>query len=196
MFSKVYLSSAILVDVLGQAGGCADAVTARIRSAWKAFHELLPILTNRGISLPNRGNVLVTCVRSVLLYGCEIWPLAVDDLARIKRSDHAMIRWVCVVRLDQPHSTDNLRERLHLMDIEDLLRWNRLRLAGHRHRQDDSSWTKKIMSLDIDGPTPCGRPRLRWSDVINKDLKKRGINIELACNTPKWRHAIRPQMTH
>ena len=34
-----------LGDVLGQAGGCADYVTARIRSAWKAFRELLPIIT-------------------------------------------------------------------------------------------------------------------------------------------------------
>ena len=33
-----------LVDAIRQAGGCSDAVTARIGSAWKAFHELLPIL--------------------------------------------------------------------------------------------------------------------------------------------------------
>lgn len=33
-------------DVVGQAGGCVDVVTARIRSAWKAFHELLPLITN------------------------------------------------------------------------------------------------------------------------------------------------------
>ena len=39
-----------LGDVCGESGGCADAATSRIRSAWKAFHELLPILTNRGIT--------------------------------------------------------------------------------------------------------------------------------------------------
>ena len=60
-----------LGDVIGQAGGCTDAVTARIGSAWKAFHELLPILTNRGISLANRGKVFKACVRTVLLYGSE-----------------------------------------------------------------------------------------------------------------------------
>ena len=32
-----------LGDTVGQTGGCADAVTARIRSAWKAFHTLLPL---------------------------------------------------------------------------------------------------------------------------------------------------------
>ena len=52
----------------------AYSVTARIGSAWKAFHELLPILTNKGISLVNRGKVFKACVRSVLLYGSETWP--------------------------------------------------------------------------------------------------------------------------
>jgi len=46
-----------LGDVLGQAGGCADVVTARIRSAWKAFHKLLPILSNCAVLYVNRGNV-------------------------------------------------------------------------------------------------------------------------------------------
>ena len=55
-------------DVTGQASGCTDAVTVLIGSAWKAFHELLPILTNKCISLINRGKVFKTCVRSVILY--------------------------------------------------------------------------------------------------------------------------------
>ena len=38
-----------LSDVIGQGRGCIDAVTAHIRSAWKAFYELLPILANSGI---------------------------------------------------------------------------------------------------------------------------------------------------
>ena len=62
-----------LGDVIGQAGGCLDAVIAHIRSAWKPFNELLPILTNRDISLLNRGKVLKAYARSVLLYGGETW---------------------------------------------------------------------------------------------------------------------------
>ena len=54
-----------LGDTVGQAGGCADAVTARIRSAWKAFHELLPLITNHRIYLGKRGNLFVTIARSV-----------------------------------------------------------------------------------------------------------------------------------
>ena len=56
---------------MGQAGGCTDVVTACFGSAWKAFHELLTIITNKGISFAKHGEVFMACVRSVLLYGSE-----------------------------------------------------------------------------------------------------------------------------
>ena len=46
-----------LGDTVGQSGGCADAINARIVSSWKAFRALLPVLTNRGINLKTRGYV-------------------------------------------------------------------------------------------------------------------------------------------
>ena len=43
-----------LGDVIGESGGCKDATSARITATWKGFRQLLPIITNRGISLRNR----------------------------------------------------------------------------------------------------------------------------------------------
>ena len=90
-----------LGDMCGERGGCTDAVTARIRAAWKAFHHHLPILTNRGISYARRGNMFSSCVRGVLFHGSESWPMSKEDLLRLQRSDHAMIRWTYRVRLEQ-----------------------------------------------------------------------------------------------
>ena len=70
-----------LGEFIGQAGGCTDTVTACVGSAWKAFHELLPILTNKGISLVNLGKVFKACIRSAVLYGSETWPLPTEDLS-------------------------------------------------------------------------------------------------------------------
>ena len=58
-------------DVIGESCGCVDATCARITAAWKSFRQLLPIITNRGISLRNRGNIFSSCIRKSLLYGCE-----------------------------------------------------------------------------------------------------------------------------
>ena len=51
------------------------------------------------------------------------------------------------------------------------------------------------MSFVVDGPNPRGRPRLRWSDVVQKDMKIKDINITLADDREKWRNAIKPQTT-
>ena len=56
-----------LGDFFGQRGGCFDATTARIRSAWRKFKDRLPILTCCGLFLKSRGHAYNACVRSVLL---------------------------------------------------------------------------------------------------------------------------------
>ena len=184
-----------LGDMLAQAGGCVDAVTARIRSAWKAFHDHLPIITNRGIASNLRGDVFAGCVRRVLLYGSETWPLSSDDVRRLERCDHSMIRWICGVKMEQRHAMADLRWRLKLPCMKDLLSWNRLRLFGHRCRQDESLWTKKIISFDVDGPAPWGRPRLRWIDVVESDLRRHGLSRDSALDRNNWRNAIKPRLT-
>ena len=49
------------------------AVRNRARCAWGKFHELVPILTRRGVSLKLKGKFYRACVQSVLLYGSETW---------------------------------------------------------------------------------------------------------------------------
>ena len=40
-----------LGDSIDQSGSYFEAITDRVRAAWKNFHSLLPVLTNSGISL-------------------------------------------------------------------------------------------------------------------------------------------------
>ena len=105
-----------------------------------------------------------------------------------------MIRWICGVKLEQRLKMADLRWRLKLLSMDEVLRWNRLRLFGHRLRQDDCFWTKKIMNYDIGGPAPRGRPRLRWMDVIKMDMKKHGLTERMAADRNEWRSTIKPQL--
>ena len=40
------------------------------------------------------------CARSVLLYGSKTWPMSKGDLSSIKTSGHAVIQWICGVKLE------------------------------------------------------------------------------------------------
>ena len=81
-----------LDDMLAAGGGCRDATTARIRSAWWKFVELLPLLTSGSLSLSTRGYFYGTYVRINTLYGCECWAPTVSDNLRMQRNEWIMIR--------------------------------------------------------------------------------------------------------
>ena len=92
------------------AGGGAEASTiARVRSGWKSFRVLLPLLASRIISLETKGHLYVASLRSFMAYGSETWPLKVEDITRISRVDKMMIRWMCNVSLKDVRSSDELR---------------------------------------------------------------------------------------
>ena len=74
---------------------------ARITAAWEGFQQLFQIITNRGISLRNRGDILSSCIRKSLLHGCKTWPASSETIRRLTSADNGMIRWICGVRLEQ-----------------------------------------------------------------------------------------------
>ena len=179
-----------LGDMIGDNGGCFDATTARIKSAWKKFRELLPILTNRGISLKTRGSIFSSAVRRILLHASETWAVTVEDCNRLLRTDNAMIRWICSTRLIQKISTSQLRERLGILSLEDLLMQSRLRWFGHIRRMDDQCWPKKVLNHTVEGKYKR-RPKKRWMDNIKADMKSINIDENLTADRAAWRSAIK-----
>ena len=56
--------------------GDADAaVEARIRIGLNKFRQLVPLLTNKDVSLIMRGRLYSSCVRSSMLHVYETWPV-------------------------------------------------------------------------------------------------------------------------
>ena len=53
---EVVASFCYLGDMLSAGGGCEIAVTTRVKTAWKKFRELLPVLTSRHLSCKTRGH--------------------------------------------------------------------------------------------------------------------------------------------
>ena len=92
-----YLGEMLSVD------GDADAgVEARIRVGWNKFRQLVPLLTNRDISLIRRGRLYSSCVRSSMLHGSETWPVRKENEVALQRAEMRMVRsfrWMCNVKI-------------------------------------------------------------------------------------------------
>ena len=59
---EVVASFCYLGDMLSAGGGCEIAVTTCVKTAWKKFRELLPVLTSRHLSYKTRGHIYSSCV--------------------------------------------------------------------------------------------------------------------------------------
>ena len=68
-----------LGDMLNVDRDADAAVEARIQIGWNKFRQLVPLLTNRNISLIRTGRLYSSCVRSSMLHGSETWPVRKEN---------------------------------------------------------------------------------------------------------------------
>jgi len=167
-----------LGDMLSVDGDADAAVEARIRIGWNKFRQLVPLLTNRDISLIRRGRLYSSCVRSSMLHGSETWPARKENEVALQRAEMRMVRWMCNVKIKDRVPSKELRERLGIDDIILIVLQNRLRWYGHVLRKEDTDWVKKCMEYKVEGSRSRGRPNRTWREVVQKDCQARNLNRE------------------
>ena len=123
---EVVASFCYLGDMLSASGGCEITVTTHVKTAWKKFRELLPVLTSRHLSYKTRGHVYSSCVQSALLHASETWPITTMTL---QHNDRAMIRQIHSIKPEDV-ATVRSNDLLAKLELEDLIK-RRLRWFGH-----------------------------------------------------------------
>jgi len=120
-----------LGDMLSVDGHDDSAVEARIRIGWNKFRQLVPLLTNKDVSLIMTERLNSSCVRSSMLHGSETWPVRKENAVALQRAEMRMVRWMCGIKPKDRFPSKELRERLGIDDITLVLQQNRLRWYGH-----------------------------------------------------------------
>ena len=82
-----------------------------------------------------------------MLHAAETWAIKVDTLNRLRRNDHAMIRWICNVRAKDEVSLDSLFTKLGIQDLDVVLRTSRMRWFGHVERS--TGWIAEVRKLNV-----------------------------------------------
>jgi len=174
-------------DMLSVDGDADAAVEATIRIGWNKFRQLVPLLTNRYISLIRRERLYSSCVRSSMLQGSETWPIRKENGVALQRAEMRMVRWMCNVKVKDRVPSKELKERLGKDDIILILQQNRLRSYGHVLRKEDTDWVKKCMEYKVEGSRPRGRPKRTWREVVQKDGQACNLNREDAMDRGRWK---------
>ena len=69
------------------AGGCELSTTTHVKTAWKKFKELLPVLSSCHLSFKTPGHLYSSCVWSAMLHASETWLLTKPNIQRLQRND-------------------------------------------------------------------------------------------------------------
>jgi len=97
-------------DMLGVDGDTDASVKNRIRIGWNKSRQLVPLLTNKDLSLKVRGRLYSGCVRSSMLHGSDTWPIRKENEVALQRSEMRMVIWMCGVKLQDRIPSKGLRD--------------------------------------------------------------------------------------
>ena len=168
---EVVASFCYLGDMLSAARGCELSTTTRVKTAWRKFKKLKPVLSSCHLSFKTRGRVYSSCVRSAMLHACETWPITKPCLQRLQRNDRAMIRQICNVK-PQNIATIRSTELLARLGIEDLI-LKEIRLSWYGLVQRSNGAVKTAFDIQVNGKrgprSPkrfCQFPRPDWCPPI------------------------------
>ncbi|VDO76135.1 unnamed protein product [Schistosoma margrebowiei] len=123
-----------LGSLISPCGLVCNEISARIQKARLAFANLRHLWRRRDIRLPTKGRVYCAAVRSVLLYGCETWPVRVEDIRSLLVFDHRCLRNIVHISWDHRVSNAVVRKRVLGKDgksIDEVVKLHQLRWLGH-----------------------------------------------------------------
>ena len=143
-----------------------------MKTAWKKFKELLPVLSSRHLSFKTRDHVYSSCVCSSVLHASGTWPLTKLNLQHLQRNDRAMIRQICNVKLQDTVTTrsNELLVRLGIEDLDRILKERRFSWYGHMECSNGA--VKTAFDLQVDGKRGPGRPKMTWKQLTERDCSQ------------------------
>ena len=103
--------------------------------------------------------------------------MKVEDRQILERAEKMMVRWMCGVTLKNRITSEELRNRMSIEAVTEIVRRGRLRWFGHVERKVDDDWVKKCTKVEVVGKVGRGRGRKTWLQCVNSDMKDLGLRV-------------------
>ncbi|KAK3571137.1 hypothetical protein QTP86_003098 [Hemibagrus guttatus] len=172
-------------------GECGKEVKKRVQAGWNGWRKVSGVLCDQKISARIKGKVYRTVVRPAMLYGLETVSLRKRQESELEVAELKMLRFsLGVTRLDRIRN-EYIRGTAHVGRLGDKVREARLRWFGHVQRRESEYIGRRMLDMGLPGRRQRGRPKRRYMDGINEDMKLVGARVEDAEDRDRWREMIR-----
>ena len=185
-----------LGDRLNAVGGFETAVTARSRIGWVKFRKCSEILIGRRFSLKMKGKIYKSFKRSGMLYGSKAWCLREKEMAIFRRTERAMIRAMCGVKLLDQRNSEELLDMLGIKEsLDRMAKASSIWWYSHVLRKEDENVVVKAFKFEVSGSRGRGRLKQTWKKQSENEMKKNGLGKEDACDRTEWRGVVKTMTT-
>ena len=170
-------------------------VRRRVHAGANAWRQVEGVMSDRHISKKLKGKVLGACVTPAMLYGIETLPVSEKHQHRLQVCENNWVRRIGGVKRVDRRRMDELREEvgIHKCLMGRLVK-NRLKLAGHVERMKEDRLPRMAYVHQDREQRNRGRPRMRWRDCIDRDLRKAELeDVDwriVAQDRGQWRRVV------
>jgi hypothetical protein len=145
-----------------------------------------------------------TIILPVILYGCETWPLTLNEEHRLRVFENKVLRSIFGPKRNEVTGewrklhNEELRDFNSSPSIIRIIKSRWIWWAGHVARMEEKRNAYKLFLGRPNGKRPLGRLRRRWVDNIKIDLLEIGWDgvdwIGLAQDRDNWRALVNAVM--
>ena len=171
-------------------GGMETEITKRVGAGWRNWKKYSGVLCDRRMPVKLKGKVYKTVIRPAMLYGAETWATTKRQEKRIEVTEMRMLRWMCGVTRKDKIRNEHIRRTTRVAQASTKITERRLNWYGHVMRRDGEHILRKVLRADIPGKRKRGRPKTRWKDACQRDLKSTGLRAGEETDRAMWRGKI------
>jgi len=134
-------------------------------------------------------------------YGAEAWTLTKKEQALLIFERKIFRRINGPIYQNREWKSRMNQELEEMSKGENVVKWikgQRISWLGHLERMEEDRMSKKIFPQELEGTRRRGRPRKRWKEEVERDLKVLGVRRwrELVADRKKWKDIIRQAKAH
>jgi len=156
---------------------------------------------NRHLSIHTKVRVYEACVLSILLYGAESWATYRPQESRLSAFHTFNLRFILGKTWEDKMTNEDVFRITGSGPLSSRLKFFRLRWAGHVNRMPQRRIPRLLLHGVLEeGTRHTGRPRLKFKDVIKRDLKDFDIEpvawTSLSRDRASWRSKLHAGRLH
>jgi hypothetical protein len=192
---EVVESFKYLGEILNVTNHIEEELSMRILQANKSFYSLKKLLTNRLLSRQYKYELYKTLIRSIATYDCETRTLTEQQEQKLEIFERKILRLIIgAVREEECTWRKRTNSEIYKnCSIVSYIKSQRIQWAGHVARMDENRVVKRVSEGKMNSTRAQGRPRLRWQDNVESDLRRIGIGNNwrnIARDRSRWKAVV------